>query len=370
MKSLIENSYKKQVESANAKEEAKTKDPNDVEQPGRTLTDIIADKSESAIFGSFLKKEGPSGVELAERLAKNELRAEDLKALEVRRLEHIQKMHEVEGLEKQMTPEYVANFAKYSPKFQEIVNLIGPEKAASALQSQMRELLVSDQDRFNNLSNKMKELMTFRRGELSDTDKAIIEECKKNGVSEADFMKALAMEDEEERKEFLKGHVRNSYKWYKKGADFITFGKWSKEDAKNLAAKKDDMDAVLETLNNHISGVGGMLEDVVDGNDAVRGAFAAEIIGEKIPKPEPQKTFKEARSEKATEEKMIDDEWLKYKAAVKFDTLATQPEKDAEIAKFRQQMIDQEKEKNKKKGFWASLFASLFESTVKSKELK
>lgn len=357
--------YKKQTEAA---AEAKVaKDSTIAERPGSTLTDIIKHPTESAIFGSLLKKNGADSDALIERLYKNELQQDDLSKLEEARRVHIQKMHEVENLEKQMTPEYITEFAKNSSKFQELVNLIGPKKSGEMLKNQMRDLLVNDSDKFDSLSGKLMELITYKEGTLSDLDKDILDECKKNGVSEANFMKALAMENEDEQREFLREHIRSSFGRFKRAFDFV--GGWSKDDAKKLAARKHDMDTAVKNLNSRIGDVGSMLENVVDANDAVRNAFASEILGEQVPPPTPQMTLREARKETSSEEELLDQEWEKEKKALKFETL-TPKKKEAAKNAFRTKMIEDQKKKTEKKGFWASLLSSLFETTVRSKDLK
>lgn len=362
---MIEDAYKKEVEAV---EDLKNPTFDESLIPGKTLTEILKNKDESAIFGSFLDKDD-EGRALAERLSKNELQPADLQALEAKRVIHIKKMEEVATLESHMTPEYITDFAKSSPQFQNIVNLIGPAKSTEALKKQMRELLVSDSVRFDELSGKLTELIDYRNGGLSKLDDEILEHIRSNGVSEASFVEAMAMEDEKARKVFLADKVHESYGFFKGTADFFTLGKYSKKDAEKLAARKADMDKALAELNNRISGVGEMLENVVDKSDIMREAFSTEIIGEKMPPVEPKTTFMESRKQAPLEEKEIDDKWKNYRKEIKFDKLEPAKQK-AEVKKFKNNLIKEEQEKRKKKGFWSRLFGSFFETTVKNKDLK
>ena len=132
-------------QSREKKEEQTTPPPK-----GHTLAEILHDKSMSHLFGRMLETKGQE--ELAVRLMSGKPGSEDIELLEEERKKFSEKITLSEKTEELLTEENVVEIARNHPDFAKIVNLIGPKKAIKAIRSQLKEICITDEYRFNQIA--------------------------------------------------------------------------------------------------------------------------------------------------------------------------------------------------------------------------
>ncbi len=358
--------YKTKTKEVSAAEQAK-KDAEAGIVPGpapKTLNEILKDQDESALLGRFM--EVKNDHELAGRMATGTLKQEDLDKLEDYRKDNIEKIGQVKSLETTITPEYVKEFAAHSEEFQKLVNLVGPEKAANAIKSQLREVVASDPARFENMHASLEKLSSFKSKEMKNLETRIREQCKefKTNLKDEDYAAAMAVADPAEREIALRKKVRGSFGFFRKAADYVSFGKFSKPAAEELAKNKAEMDNVIKGLDDHIGAMGGTLNAMISENADVRKAFARELIDEKIPKAAPEKGFESIKKET----KDLDTAWVSFRSSNNFDAQLP-AQQDALREQFRKETKEAQKTKPAKKGIFARIWAVFFDKAVETKEL-
>lgn len=358
--------YKKKVSDVETAEKVKKDlEAGIVKKPApKTLNEILKDPNDSAFLGRVM--EIKNDKELAARMATGTLEQSDLEKLEVYRLENIEKLEQVKSLETAITPEYVKDFAANSPEFQKLVNLVGPEKAAKSIQSQLREVAASDGSRFENMHDSLKKLSEYKGKEMKDLEKKIREQCKgfKTNLKEEDFAAVMAISDPMERADALQEKVRGSFGLFRKAADYVSLGKFSRPAAEELAKNKTQMDATIKGLNEHIGNMGGTLNAMISENADVRKAFAKELIDEKAPVKTPEVGFESVRKEV----KDIDTAWTEFRTANNFYE-KTDVQQETLKKQFRTEAKESQVKKPAKKGIWARLWSSIFEKAIDNKEL-
>lgn len=330
----------------------------------KTLADILKNPSESAMLGRFM--EVANDHELAGRLATGELNEEDLEKLEEYRQNNVEKLAQVESLDASFTPEYMKEFGEQSPEFKKLLNLVGPEKAANALKSQLREVVASDPERFATMHASLESLSEYKSGKMKDLENNIREQFKnhKTNIKDEDFQAVMSINDPAERSAELQKKVRGSFGLFRKAADYVSFGKFSKPAAEELAKNKNLMDSTIQGLDGHIEDLGSSLNAMISKNDEVRKAFAKELINEKTSKKTPETGFEGIKSEA----KELDNAWTSYRREQNYETADPAARKNIEDT-FRSTMKAERLTKPTKKGIFARLWASFFNTAVDKKEL-
>jgi hypothetical protein len=330
----------------------------------KTLSEILKDSQESALLGRFMEVD--NNHELAGRMAMGDLTQTDLEKLEEYRVKNIEKLGQVKSLETTITPEYVKEFAANSPEFQKLVNLVGPEKAAVAIKNQLREVVASDPDRFDNMHSALERLSSYKSGEMKSLETKIREQCKdfKTELSDDDFAAVMAIEDPYDREVELRKKVRGSFGIFRKAGDYLSLGKWSRPAAQELAKNKAEMDMVIRGLNDHIGAMGGTLNAMVSENVDVRKAFAKELIDEKPAAKAPEEGFGSIKKETQA----LDQEWKTFRTASNFDTASPMDQTTIQD-NFRRKVKAERVSKPPKKGVFARIWAAFFDKAVDTKEL-
>lgn len=330
----------------------------------KTLADILKSPSESAMLGKFM--EVANDHELAGRLATGDLNEEDLEKLEEYRENNVEKLAQVESLDASFTPEYMKEFGEQSPEFQKLLNLVGPEKAANALKSQLREVVATDPERFSAMHTSLLSLSEYKSGKMKDLEDKIRDQLKdyKTNIKDEDFQTVMAINDPAERSVELRKKVRGSFGIFRKAADYVSFGKFSKPAAEELSKNKKLMDDAIQDLDGHIEDLGSSLNTMISKNGEVRKAFARELINEKTPKKTPEKGFEGIKNEA----KELDNAWVSYRSEQKYES-ATPADRSNIEDSFRAKMKTEHAAKPAKKGIFARLWASFFNTAVDKKEL-
>ncbi len=329
---------------------------------GKILADILKNQKESAMLAGFLSRDGKT--DLAERLALGQINESDIDALEEYRINNNEALQQVESLEKVITGKYVENLAESSPEFQKIINLVGAEKAAKVIHTQLQEVVISDPSRFSSMFESLTKLNEYKSGEAKQFEDSLRTQCEKYDIEESKISELLAIEDIDDRDIAIQKYVKSQYGFFKKVGDFVTKGKFSRETAHTLSDNKEEMERISEELNQCLSGMANSLHALVSQNEQVRSVFAKEIIEEKQVKKEPEPGFSEVKTEK----QKIETQWNDFKSKNNFQ-VADSFTQDNLRAKFKQETKQQHQLQPKKKGLWSRLWDNIFDRAVDDKEL-
>ncbi len=334
---------------------------------GHTLAQIMQDRNKSHLFGELLKRDDKA---LAERFAGNKLTSDDIDHLETQRKLFSEKIIQSEKIEAMLTSENVINFARTNPEFEKIINLAGPEKAAKAIKNQLREISISDEDRFKDIVAKMNALEGYKNGQYKQVNDCVEKLLKQNKISEQEYFDVLAIEDPEEKEAALRKLSTKKYGKFKKALDWVSGGSLSEDSLEQLRNSETAIEDRLHILNTYEYDLGSVLFSSVSENENIRGSFFGELMNEK-PAEKPKTGFKEAKSE-TFDETEFNKAWEAKKTAT--PDYAQMGEQLRDIVK--QRFIDEQqeiyREKNVDKGFWAQIFATITESliNIKKSELK
>lgn len=335
---------------------------------GFTLAEILNDGKSFHLFGKILEKEGDK--ELAQKIAEGKIEEGDIELLEQARLKYQEKVQVSEGVENLLTEETIVEIARNHPDFEKIVNLVGPKKAISAIKSQLREICITDEARFDTIAEPLKNHDSYKKGEFKKTELAVEKMCKDKGISPKAYLEALAIEDPEEKQTALKKLVKEKYGKFEKGINFLSLGALTRSGMDDLKAGEASLEEALAEMNAHQEAIGDALFASVSGNEDMRNALARELISEKAPKVEPEVGFGDAKKEVigAFTDAACDKDWEDLKVKTGYDS-----QDDLGQDVIKDEFINAQKEKYKKKGpaskgFWASIFAALFEKKIENKK--
>ncbi|MES2314846.1 MAG: hypothetical protein V4524_02830 [Patescibacteria group bacterium] len=365
------DTYKQEQERLAKEEEIKLHGEPEEEKEELTLKTIMANKEQSALFAKMIKDSGDAtAAEITGRFMNGAPGEDDLDAMEEYRAQFEKRMNQVESVNGELSAEFIADLGEQSPDFKKILKALGSEASSEMIKDKMADLAVSDPDRFDTIVKKVEKLQEFKKGTYKDVEDAVKKMAEENNIDADAYMKALAIADEGEREKALQDLVRNQWGFAHKTADslFSFFGGGSAKIAEKLADEKGTVDEVHAALDKHKKGIGKVLAASVTGNEDMRNALAKSVLGEPVKKE--RVNMKESR-DLLPKETDIDKQWIPFRDAFavggkKWDAL-TDAEKDAGRAVFGDKMKAESKKKAKDKGFWASLFDSLFGSLVDSK---
>ncbi len=369
--------YKKEQKKLEKEEEIELNDGVEKEQEETlTIKKILADKESSALFGKMIEESGgPEGKDMAVRLVDGKLEEGDVDSLEKYRASFEEKMHVVENLNEELTPELLDELGLQSPEFKKILNTLDSKTTSKMIKDRMAELAVSEPEHFDKISKKIEKLQDFKDGEFKVLDESVKKICEENNIDADDYLKALAINDPKKQEETLRNLVRDS--WGEGGWGSTVrvldkfsslFGGGSKLIAEQLADQKVNIDAVFAELDKHKKGIGKVLATTVKGSNTMRDALSKALIGE--PTKVEHIGMKDSK-ELLPKEIDIDTRWEEAKVDLnvggKTWNRLNSVEKDKERKKFGNKIKAEAKKKSKGKGFWASIFEAIFGSFIDDK---
>ncbi len=332
---------------------------------GHTLAQILQDKNKSHLFGKLLMQ--GEKEDLAQRLAEGKLNENDIALLEIERLAFSEKLAQAEKVEKLLTKENIIDFARNHPEFEKIVNLVGPEKAVKAIQSQLKDISITDEGRFFGILGAVGTLENYKNGEYKEINDKVEKLLKDNKITSQEYLTVLAIDNPLEKEKALKKLVTKSYGTYDKICNFLSGGEFSRYTFEDLQNSETSLEESIAQLNAHQKDIGEVLFYSISGHDNMRNALFSELVNEKTPE-EPKSGFKEAKKEAFNEDE-FEKEWKKEKEYVGYDGLS-----DAEKERAKQTFVDNAQmhylEKNTGKGFWHEILVTITEALINSKKDK
>jgi hypothetical protein len=335
--------------------------------PETTLAEILKNKNKSHVFGKLLEREGQA--ELAVRLAKGELEEDDLDVLEQQRLLFTEKMAHSDRIERMLTPETVAEFARNHPDFAKIINILGPEKAVKIIQGQLKELSITDESRFDRIANSMDQLEAFKTGDYKAVNDRIEKLCKDKKITPKEFLDAIALQDPTAKEKALRDLSHRTHGLFKRVLNKLSRGNYGKNiTLQDLKDGEDSLETSLQDLNTSHGVVGSELFSTIKENEDMRKALSKELAMDKTP-AEQRGGFIDAKKESSEmDEAAFKKAWEAYKKQAGY---AGADATDQDIIKdlfIEKQQEDYRKKKPTGGGFWSSIFSSLFEEKIKNKK--
>ena len=198
---------------------------------GHTLKEIMQNKRMFDLFGKLLEKEGDS--KLAQRVAERNLEEGDIALLEERRLVFSEKIVKSEKIEKLLTGESMIELARNNPDFQKVVNTLTPEGVANVIKSKLKEISITDENRFNDIVSKIEAKKSYVDGnykEINDKLEKFLEEKK---ITPEEYLEVVAIKDPKEKREALKQLSYRTYGMFKRTLSNLPkgsiFGDWARK---------------------------------------------------------------------------------------------------------------------------------------------
>ena len=340
------------------KEEQRKRENSTTPPPmGHSLAEIMKDKKKLHLFGELLKKDGNDA--LAARVLTGRLDEYDIDRLEEQRKVFSEKIIKAEKIEKLLTVEYVISLARNNPDFEKIVNQLRPEGAIKVITSQLKDLAITNETRFNDIASKM----DAKEGYLGDEYKKLNDRVEKllndKNISQEEYLDILKIKDSNEKRKALVILAKRGR----------MFGRLDKDFLSKLEGSAVTMEESINQLSIQEASIGSALFMSVNENKDVREAFANELIGERVAS-ESKQGLKELRKD-AFDEATVDEHWKRAKETTQYSQAKNDP---ARLEAFKNEFRDREKKLNNKKnkgtGFWDDIIRALFGGMVDKKELK
>lgn len=334
---------------------------------GMTLAEILKDKNSFHLFGKVLKKDGQE--DLARRIIEGKLEESDIELLEEERLKFAEKIARSEKIEGLLTEETVTEIARQHPTFARIANILGPQKAIRAIRSQLKEICITDEDRFNWIATPLEAYNNYKNVEGKEVGDKVEKLCKDMGIQPKEYLDAVAIENPKEKEKALRTLARGQHDSFETILN-VVIGK----ERKNLRSLKDSeilLEDSIAELDGYKNAIGSVLFLSVSGNEDMRNALTRELVSEDAPEEEARAGFSDVKKETNNfDEGKFDKDWEAFKVKMAYDTST-----DFEKGWVQGMFLDEQKELHKKqtakntknKGFWASVIMSMFEKKIESK---
>ncbi len=337
----------------------------------KTFSDILNDDHDSKLLLSMLNQKGGDYSNVLKRLTEGKTTDRDLEFLEGYRKEFNERMKTVEKANTHVTLKTLEQFSKTSPAFKEIINLAGPEKALSVIQSQMAQIAMEDPEKFKVISDKIGAYASAKEN-MATKDHELAEKLGKLGISESKYVEILSEKDNAKRVEQIKKIAIGKYeqdgkmpsKWWKL-LPMLSWGRNAKRraslaeiktEAGALSLKDVEIDAALTDINTKMTEVATVFGGDLKSRASLRSALAREVTGMKKEAQKESMSFKAMRDGLPSDE-VLGEEWETYKKDKGWAKLKSDQEKDAKRDEFLKDF--EAKHTATKPGFWGGMFASL-----------
>ena len=322
----------------------------------------IMNGQDSVLFGEMLRLKG-GHEDLYQRLIDGKMEANDIDTLEDLRVEFAEKMYAAENIQKELTTELVGEMGVFDPEFEKIAKLVGAEKTASFIKGTLKEIAITDNVQFEQISDSVKALQSFRDGDMKRLDEEIKDECKKEGFNADEFARTLAIVDDEERQKAMNELVKK--KWDRNG-----FGKlkralniggiFSNNEARTLDSVKIQIDSAYATLDGYKKDVGSVLASIIGNNDELIAAMSRKIVGvpEKKELPPSMNDVKESVPDDAD----YQNAWQEHRKNLPNWGSMNDAEQNAARDTFHDSFLTKTKNQIRGQGgFWSSIFGGLLQ---------
>ena len=344
---------------------------------GYTLDDIRQDESKSHLFGELLKKAGKQ--DLAERLAGKKLDAGDIALLEKQRKIFSERITKAEEVEEWVTEENVKDLARNHPNFASVVNLANLEGTIEVIKSQLKEMSIVDETRFNKILGAIKKSESLKGGEYKKVNDEVEKLCKDNNIKPQEYLDALAIEDPREKEKALRELASKMPGKFKKAINWLSGGTLAKggvffvneNTLKDLQSSEKVLKDSLAELDTYQKNVGAALFASINTKDSLMNNALADQLGDGQVTEKQRIGSKEAQKGafSKSDEDDFNHNWESRKEETDYYNQPSDQQKAIEDL-FRDGAKDYYRQKNKgKNGFWHDVFAALTEAFINDKKL-
>ncbi len=336
-----------------------------------TLKEIMSDKEKSSLFVKMLDNDGGQEYkDLLARLTSSKLEEADVDALSNHRKKFEVKMQRVENVKGQITEEVAIELAERNPDIKKLLENVGADSIVGIVQERLGDLSVTEPERFNKLAKNIESMQSFQKGKFKELQNNVEKMCTEKNLDGGEYLKALAIEDPDEREKALVSLVRDS--WgdgclgkSRRFLDLLSFKAFSANGTLKLDKKKPEVDAIFQELDKKKKSIGKILVTTIKGSDDMREALAKSILGEFTKKE--QFGFKDAKSVPQIKPEEIQKRWEDTKAEgfsgpggnKSWDEMSTL-EQDSARDYFLED-IKTEQASKRKGGIWNLILGSIFE---------
>ncbi|HVN26592.1 MAG TPA: hypothetical protein VMT99_03005 [Candidatus Paceibacterota bacterium] len=325
--SIIEDRQKIRQEAERAKRQTEQRGETVEQAPvfDPTLQEILSNPEESQLFGSYLEHEKKG--DLGARLAKNELKPEDLEALESDRVQFVKRLEAAKRMEGHFAESAIQKLVDASPRFRKIANVVGVKNVSEAFTKHLVELSVAEPHEFMQIERAITRLIERQKRE-ERLQKEIVEICRKYKIpSVREYLKAVDSDDPEALKKLVAKSMGRLERFVKGRSGEL-------EEEVKAANKRAKLDSLEAWAKDDLEEVGRLLSISLTNNDRLRSTLVSFSKKEDVLAKSPVATFRDVRiAEEAWEslsEEEVGEAWETYK-------------------KERPAMTDVKKEKE---GFW------------------
>lgn len=336
-----------------AKQEAQEKEtgPKD---PTLELGAITSDPHRSELLNYVLEQDGDEGIQLKERLAKNELQEGDIGRLEQTRQKLEARIMGTKKLLESLTSEQLVNIAdaenipgKSEGYMKSFVNGIGAERTRALIEKHIETVAVKSPDRLKEIEEKIRQVEAYQQGEYRKKDEQVEALYQKYGLKDSNIADIYQIQNNTERENALRGLVKERMSRFGKVANFLTGGMLATDRATLLLGQRSAMEEKLNELNGYLADVGGALNLSLDEHKEVRQTFVNELKHESDVETKegiPMSFTEASHLFSAVDENAVNDEW---KEAQKINPKISKLDFGKEYLK---------KKREKARGKWGALF--------------
>ncbi len=248
----------------------------------RTVAEILGDKRESALFGDMLQKsDSEDDTELARNISARNLTPENLKRLDERRREFVEKMTQAKKLAETLSPDFLESVAKYIGDGNELSAVLlgngGKDATAKLFSDQAYDLAINHPEQFARIT----EALEAQRQHHKNVDIRVKENTKKYGFSDDRYANIMALKDPNARYEGFREEIKKSFGLLRSILEKATFGLYSVHRADSFDRREEKaMNEAYLTDNVTRKVIGTVLTGLVTENDEMRKVFSHALLNE------------------------------------------------------------------------------------------
>ncbi|MDE2097245.1 MAG: hypothetical protein KGL39_08390 [Patescibacteria group bacterium] len=344
-----------------AREEKKEKLP--------TVVEILKNKEESPLFGSYVGAHVENGTELAKKLASGEtLSSEELLALSDARNGFFERMEAASNLKEMLGGQELQTIIDSNEYLQRLAEGVGVEALRDAVERQLSLMAVSGDSSFERLTASLNKLEATR-SRMKEVDGKIREFISRYGISEDSMSKILANLPENPSAEQVAAAVRGEIGFFRrlrsKNSQESVVAQIKEMEKQGVVISSAELESLTKRLDDNFGSTGRLLNSVIKGNEEIRGHLTRALRSEEEPEEERNDTpFQEVVDLSSNADKTKKEIERSYEEFVEANDGKSEEERipaDQVESKFLEEYMG----KNKKSGFWGEIFNIFLDSLIK-----
>ena len=344
-----------------AREEKKEKLP--------TVVEILKNKEESSLFGSYVGAHVGNGVELARKLASGEtLSSEELLVLSDARNGFFERIEAASHFKEMLGGQELQVIVNSNEYLQRLAEGVGVEALRDAVERQLSLMAVSGDSSFERLAASLNKLEATR-SRMKEIDGKIGEFTSRYGISEDSMSKILANLPENPSAEQIAAAVRGEIGFFRrlrsKNSRESIVAQIKEIEKQGVVISPAELESLTKRLDDNFRSTGQLLNSAIKGNKEIRGHLTKALRSEEEPETERNDTpFQEVVDFSSNTDKTKKEIEKSYKEFVEANDEKPEEERipaDQVESKFLEEYMG----KKQKIGFWGEIFNILLDSLIK-----